>query len=207
MKKLVLIILVLSAGVACAQVKLGLRVASQVSMNRVTDKNATDGIDYTNNGSAVRFSGGPVADFYIRDNYAFSSGFWYTVKRVSYKVNNIGTDAYANLQTVQIPFSLKLFTDELENKMKVYFLIGGTADFKISEKHKDNPTPPSDDVYAPIDAGILLGSGLEIPFGTNTIFYSGIIYNRGLFNAAKNPLDDQAKIKNTLFGLEAGIKF
>src|SRR4028119_466682 len=68
-------------GFSQSPVKLGLRFAPNISFNSVNSEGRLNNI--SNDGAAVRFSAGPIADFFFADNYAFSTGLWYTVKRAA----------------------------------------------------------------------------------------------------------------------------
>jgi hypothetical protein len=86
----------------------------------------------------INMTVGPVADFYFAQKYAFSTGLWYTVKGVSYNIYNsfYDTDVFVqkpltkdeikanaaefNLQYLQIPVSLKIFSDQVTPGMPFY---------------------------------------------------------------------------------------
>ena len=202
-----LVLIIFSFLPVFGQAKLGLRLAPSLSMTRIVDNNAT--IVYSSNGAGLRFSAGPMADFFFSENYAVTTGVFYSVKRVSAQANNIETDQYANLQYIQVPLGLKFFTNEITTDFKLYFSLGGTASLKIKEKHKNFPgaTPP-DNLYKIIDAGIFVGGGMEYNMGPTNVVFLGINYDRGLINIIKgNSYGDDIAFFTTSVALEAGIKF
>jgi hypothetical protein len=231
--------LLLSSFVVLAQDKafrLGIRFAPSVSTNRITDVNENDSLDFETNGAGVRFSAGLSGDFYFSKRYAFHTGLWYTSSRSGVKYS--GTRSFKgasgksihNLQYVQIPVAIKLYTDEIATDMKLYFVLGGTTSIKISEKEKqwsksdgsgaggkpDVQKAPSGKSYGFGDIGLLLGIGVEYQMGESTTLFGGISYNRGLLDIAsrKGPLyfngkdaSDHYQVNVNLISLEAGIKF
>ncbi|CAA9294582.1 MAG: hypothetical protein AVDCRST_MAG56-4993 [uncultured Cytophagales bacterium] len=213
-----------------AQVKLGLRLAPGLAVNSVVGDDTFDAAE--TNGASVRFSAGPIADFFFADNYAISTGLWYTVKRGSFRVPGgltdattnapLGTQTIYNLQMIQIPVTVKLYTNEVAPDIRVYFQLGGTFDAKLAEKAKEEDdnilaqlSEAQDEraAYKPIDIGLYLGAGAEMVLGENTALFGGLNYNRGLVNALGrldyngSRINDDLKIRNQLISLEVGIKF
>lgn len=213
-------------------VQLGVRFAPGFSFNTLDGNGAYSNV--TPNLSAIRLSGGLTADFFFTENYAFSTGLWYTIKRSAF--DNLplvspsvpqeppptGNSDY-NLQYLQIPVSLKLFTNEVAPDTRVYFQVGGTLDTKLAEKAKDKTNnvlyqaslAQDAKVYKPFDVGLLLGAGVEFRMGENTKAFGGITYNRGLINALSGgikdgggtKINDNLKSLNNLLSLEIGLKF
>ncbi|WP_177199945.1 porin family protein [Flexibacter flexilis] len=213
MKKIVLMasLLMSLSYAASAQLKFGLRVAPNIAFNRVADKKSDDGVSYDNNGAGVRFSAGVVADYFFSERAAFSTGLWYTAKRAGIKASWAGgsTKVAYNNQFVQLPVSLKFYTDDLNDGMKLYFQLGGTIDVKISEKLKEGTVAKPDEKYfLPVDAGLLLGSGIEMELSESTKFFTGLSYNRGLLNMVKDSDSRKAyRLGQSLLSIEAGLKF
>lgn len=206
--------------------KLGIRFAPMVGFNKVEDGNDNDEYKFESNGAGLRFSAGFFGDFHFGKNYALHSGLWYTVKRgaLKYTSPTFGNgDAVYNLQMLQIPVALKLFTNEISQDMKLYFTLGGTLDIKINEKrlewNSDNDhfsRPGAGQAFSFGDFGLLLGMGTEYQMAESTILYGGIVYNRGLIEAASKKgifkhsskdASDLYTLNNQLLGLELGIKF
>lgn len=204
--------------------KLGLRLAPNIALSRVVDKDDSDdktGGEISSSGAGLRFSAGLTGDFYFGKNYAFMTGLWYTVKRAGIEFGN--AKIVQNTQYLQVPVAVKLYTNEISTDMKMYFVLGGTLGVKIAEKRKSSENIPDSvltkegDVFSPIDIGLLLGAGVEYQMGENTILFGGITYNRGLLNAMSKkgfvPTRNNEKSSNfytvntNLIGLEVGIKF
>jgi hypothetical protein len=230
MKKSAVLFLVMFLSVTgFAQVKLGLRLAPGLAVNSVIGDDTFDAAE--TNGASVRFSAGPIADFFFADNYAISTGLWYTVKRGSFRVpgglldetgTSLGNQTTYNLQMIQVPITVKLYTNEVAPDIRVYFQLGGTLDFKLAEKAKEEDnnilaelSERQDEkaAYKPLDVGLYLGAGAELILGENTAVFGGLNYNRGLVNALGGldyngtKINDDLKIRNQLVSLEVGIKF
>ncbi|MBD0257532.1 MAG: PorT family protein [Cytophagales bacterium] len=231
MKKSAVLFLVMFLSVTgFAQVKLGLRLAPGLAVNSVIGDDVFDAAEP--NGASVRFSAGPIADFFFADNYAISTGLWYTVKRASFRVPNgsltedavgtLGNQTIYNLQMIQVPLTVKLYTNEVAPDIRVYFQLGGTFDAKLAEKAKEennnilatlSEAQDEKAAYKPIDVSLYLGAGAEMVLGENTALFGGLSYNRGLVNAlgrldyAGTRINNDLKIRNQLVSLEVGIKF
>ena len=88
MRKIILITgLLLSVGISFAQtVKFGIMFAPHISSNRIDESfEKSDEISFDKNSSGLRFSAGPVLDFYLQDNIAINFGVLYSVKKASFK--------------------------------------------------------------------------------------------------------------------------
>jgi hypothetical protein len=230
---ILLLLLLLASNQIFAQdkkFKLGLRFAPNIAMNRVVDLVETDGLLFSNNGAGVRYSAGLTGDFYFGKNYSFYTGLWYTVMRTGIKFESTGTqpvfkgESVYNLQYLQVPVALKLFTNEIGTDLKMYFVVGGTLGLKIDEKEKSwepsagslGQKPSKGSGHSFGDVGLLLGSGVEYQMGETTTLFFGLSYNRGLLDIAskKGPMwfsgkntSDIYTISTSLLSLETGIKF
>jgi hypothetical protein len=203
-------------------VELGLQIGLNLASNSVESN------DFENSGTGVRLSGGLVADIYLAERYAFSTGLRYTIKRSGLQPTTSGnSSSFYNLQTLQLPITLKLFTSEISQDTRMYFQVGGAIDVKLAEKPLDkttnfvyNVTKDQDgSVYKALGASLLLAAGVELQLTDTNKAYVGISYNRGLSQAmgsvATNNVApfDGAKVNdvissfNHLFGIEVGIKF
>jgi hypothetical protein len=216
------------------KLKMGFKFSPGIIINYVdASKNFKS---FASNGANVRLSLGPIADFYITDKYAFSTGLWYTVKSVNYtmhgsfydnelfKTNPLtvdevrGTEANFNLQYLQVPMTMKIFSDAILQDTPVFLQFGGTLDLKIAEKALDKSKNAlfqyqerlgnSQSVFGFGDVGLLLGIGGEkaISRGGDAFFF-GIQYQRGLVEINRNNNFGDLVTKNGAFYLDFGVKF
>ncbi|EMR04313.1 porin family protein [Cesiribacter andamanensis] len=211
MKKACLVLLGLALAIgAQAQSKIGIKFSPTLSTNRVN----YEGSDFSVNSDGIggRFVFGVVYDLFLADNYSFSTGLMYAPKRVGLEVTDrttsmTRTEAYS-LQYLQLPASLKLFTNELALDTRMYFQLGGLLDVKINEKAQSDDNRYIDK-FQFFDFSVHLGAGAEYRLGYNTVLFGGFFYNRGVVNAARrtNDFADKLRINNDLLGLDLGIKF
>jgi len=198
MKKIILpIILSILFSNSIAQIDLGIQIAPSVSSDRVSN----DIADFTleSSGPQFSFTGGLIMDYYLTDHIALSSGAWYVNKKTSLKFGNGQVDY--SLQYVQIPISVKMFTNNITDKMRLYFQGGVTGEFKLTEKALNEAAEElkKRKKFAKLyDIGLLISAGVEYNIGTSNKLYAGITYNRGLVNVytdeMKNVIKDAAKL-------------
>ncbi|MES2518784.1 MAG: hypothetical protein V4585_11790 [Bacteroidota bacterium] len=216
------------------KIKMGFKFSPGIMINYVDASKNFKGFD--SNGANVRLSLGPIADFYITDKYAFSTGLWYTVKSVNYSMHGSfydndlfkttplttdelrGTEANFNLQYLQIPLTMKIFSDKILDDTPLYLQFGGTLDLKIAEKALDKTRnalfqyqerlASSQSIFGFGDVGLLLGIGGEKPLSRGgDAFFFGIQYQRGLVEINRSRTFGDLITKNGAFYLDFGVKF
>ncbi|MDB5269416.1 MAG: hypothetical protein JWP58_2456 [Hymenobacter sp.] len=226
MKKLLLALITLAAtiGSASAQVEIGLKVSPSITSLRAesTSTNA-----FGSDGSQFGFGGGLVVDYFFGENYAFSTGLLLTGKG--------GTISYTDVlpgnrttvikqkitaQYLELPLTVKLFTNEIAPATRIYFQVGGSLNVPIGTRVNESKfyvdpatnteNKASDYVYF-FDADALVGAGVEYQLGQSTKIFAGLGYHRGLVDIdhyfeRKRDFKD-VTIKNSSFGLDLGIKF
>ncbi|MEM8567830.1 MAG: porin family protein [Bacteroidota bacterium] len=213
MSKYILIICLsfLSIFSANGQFKLGIQFSPTLSTNRIEAN--SDSLNLDTDGTGLRMAFGPIIDYQIKDNYYFSSGLLFVSKRVGIESTRVDRSGLPNretysLQYLQIPVSLKLFTNEVSIDKKFYVQLGTTLEFAIDEKSKEDENFLIED-FALFDSSLLLGFGLEYRLGVNTTLFGGFSYHRGLANVVSEQvaLDTDITMKNDYLGLDLGIKF
>lgn len=232
MKKLALIICFLAAvGSANAQdkkVRLGLKLYPSLAWNRA---NIPSNLDVTKMGIKPKFGLGVIVDYYLGDNYALGFGANYTTKGVgfSFNTNPLGKgEIKYSLQYVELPVTLKLFTNEISDDMVLYFQLGGSINVNIQSKATYSFTNPGsgpltsvtfdetgsgNKIFRPELSGVI-SAGVEKNMSASTTIVIGATYNRGLTNiirANKGYLAsyglDGLKILNDYIGIDVGLKF
>jgi hypothetical protein len=113
------------------------------------------------------------------------------------------------MQYIEIPLSVKLKTDE-NNGMKWYGQFGLTADIRIGARQdvKSGNTVYADNTKATdltkfLRAGMIIGGGMEYRLSGKTSLVTGLTYNNGLTNIAKN----NESIRNHYVALNIGMFF
>jgi len=211
MKNLIVASLViLSINVSHAQTKLGLRLHPGVSTQRISYTNDNHSIG--NGSNAFNLSALLFADFELSSNYFFNSGIGYTSKRININYKTQGEpNSYNknyNIQYVQIPATLKLYTNEISLDKKLYFQFGPLIEIAIHNKESNQELRVVEQ-FRPLDISLLFASGLQFQLAPQTAIQIGIIYSRGLINVVKSSADGigDLTIKNDIYALDLSIKF
>jgi len=199
------------------KIRLGLKLAPGVAFSRTNETNDT--LSYKGKGIGVRFLVGPEINFVLGENYVFTTGLWYMSKRAALKIKELDLSQVYNLQYLQFPAILKLYTNDIAVDTRLYFQLGGTADIRLQQKGKDiKELEKYVDKFRIYDFSALLGAGLQFQMGQNTYIYGGVTYLRGLMNSISKikPIitskgislsTDKFQLKNDLLGLDIGIRF
>jgi hypothetical protein len=196
-----------------AQTKLGLKFSPAFTSSRINL--LSDTIRISNDASAFRFSLGLVVDYPLTETYIFSTGLFYIPKQVSISIDPDPGFTYKNtretynLQYLQIPLTLKLYTNELSPAIGIYFQVGGSIDINIFSEPADR-THTLITGFKGVDTNVILGMGGEYRAGANTVLFAGFSYQRGLGNIVRttNPeMEEGFAIRNTVVMIDFGIKF
>lgn len=222
MKKITLLVLFLVAGfTSMAQVEIGLMVSPTISSPRFI---AEDKYNFNNEGGKLGLGVGVIADYFFAQNYAFSTGLVYRSKggEISYRytrddngttITTEGKDDNS-LQYIELPISLKLFTNEIAPGTILYFQVGGSLNTKVSAKVNEEKVINGDKVskrFNIFETDAILGAGAEFQMGESTKLFTGLTYHRGLSNIDdyyRDVLNDKnIGLKNNGFSLDVGVKF
>jgi len=190
-----------------AQPKIGITFSPSLSTGRVKYKD--DVVDIKDDGSAFKFKFGLEVDFPVTETYSLSTGLIFTPKRAGFALDSpLGSSKEEyKLQYLQIPLTLKLYTNEIIPDIKAYFQLGFLGEIKVFDE-------PSDDDYTlvtkfkPYDTSFLFGIGAEYGASISSILYAAIVYNRGLVNIInESTATNDLSTKLDMLSLQVGIKF
>jgi hypothetical protein len=204
MKKLTVVALImfgtLVANAQDKKVRLGLKASPSIAWNRINSQSNT--VTTSGDGVRVKFGMGVIVDYYLGENYALGFGINYATKGAGFTFNNPslgnGTINY-KLQYIELPITLKLFTNEISDDLILYFQVGGTLNANIQSKgtyefvnpgmgtNTKNVTSLSggdNKIMLPEVSG-LFSAGIEKKMSANTIIVIGATYNRGLTNVIR----------------------
>lgn len=213
-KSAILFLVILLTGFASqAQVKLGLKFSPTIVTTRAFEQ--MDTLDIEAADRSFKFALGLIADYKLTETYYLSSGIIVVPKRVGISLTPEGGGTFApsteyyDLQYVQIPLTLKLYTNEFAPDASIYFQVGGTMDIKVFEQPvKEEYKFVSE--FQDADACVVLGGGFEYRAGLNTVLYTGVTYNRGLGSVVKNTqpaLREEFYLRTSVLMIDLGIKF
>jgi hypothetical protein len=233
MKKLTIVALIMFGAImANAQdkkVRLGLKVSPSLAWNRINSQSNT--VDTKGDGVRAKFGLGVIVDYYLGENYALGFGVNYATKGAGFTFNNpslgSGTINY-KLQYIELPVTLKLFTNEISDDLILYFQVGGSLNANIQSKGTYEYVNPGMGINTKIvtsysggqnkimlpEVSGLFSAGVEKKMSENTIIMFGATYNRGLTNVirtSKPPLVglglDGVKLINDYVSIDLGLKF
>ncbi|MCC3155652.1 PorT family protein [Hymenobacter sp. 15J16-1T3B] len=230
MKKALLALALLTGGAvttASAQVEIGLKVSPSVSSLAASSPSQ---YNFEKDGSLGSIGGGLVVDYFFGQNYAFSTGLQLTGKggTITYydplltgTGNNVTFKQKVRLQYVEVPVTVKLFTNEVATDVKLYFQVGGVVSGLSGGRINDekyftdpangNEQKRSRSHFLFADFGLLGGTGVEYQLGQSTKVFAGVSYHHGLLNVDRF-FDNTRKykdvsIKNREIALDLGLKF
>lgn len=196
---------------AFAQPKLGIKISPSFVLNRI--KIDSENARVTKDGVGFRPSMGIIADFPITDMYSFNTGLTYMPKSIKISVDPLDPDepAYSNkysVQYIQVPVTLKLFTNEVSIDKKLYFQAGFNAEFQIYNENKTG-NGSAIRTFNFFDIPLVFGAGIEMKLGVSTVLFTGLTYQRGLINVSlkENFAHEEFRLKNDLLGIDVGLKF
>lgn len=233
MKKLLLFavmaIITISSDAQDKKVRLGLKLSPALAWNRSITPSST--LDIDNRGLKPKIGLGVIVDYYLGENYALGFGLNYATKGVGFDFNNnsLGSGKIDySLQYLELPVTLKLFTNEISDDLILFFQVGGTLNINIQSKGKYNLTLPgsgtdtkldteytgSQNKINPLEISGVFAMGVEKKMSESTIIVIGATYNRGLtsyIRTTKPPLSSYSlaglKILNDYIALDFGLKF
>ncbi len=187
-------------------------------MHPVTSTSEDGHYHVSSQGSRSGYSWGLIAEYYFAQNYGIATGFNVTLDggKIASTANTNKVDTTAintvinstinyKLQYLEIPFALKLRSDELpKTGMRVFGQIGLTAALNISKKatydieYKDqngnsqlvsgtNETLKGTLATAPIMIQLNVGGGIEYPITEKLYFFTALFFNNGFLPSAINP--------------------
>lgn len=227
MKKLIFTLLALAGtSTAFAQVEIGLKLAPSITSLRTDGPSDTK---FQNGDTKVSLGGGLLVDYFFGENYAFSTGLFLTGRGGTFTyADNAGGATGASftasqkiaLQYLELPVTVKLFTNEVSTGTRVYFQVGGALATPVGVringgKYYIDPatreeTKAFDHVFF-FDANLLAGTGVEYQLGQSTKIFGGLSYHRGLVDLdryfQKTRGFKDIAIKNSEFALDLGLKF
>ncbi len=199
------------------QSKLGLKFSPAISSNRISLVDSLNDVEPVN--SAFKFSLGLIYDHELTETYYLSTGLIFVPKSVGFQVTEESDQLTATspdpatqeyrLNYLQIPISLKLFTNEVQPDTRIFFQVGLAPEIQIfSEAVEEDYGLIAD--FRGFDTTILFGGGVEYRAGINTTLFASVTYQRGLSNVIKTEtwgFQEELFIRNTLVSFDIGIKF
>lgn len=218
MKKLFLAVCCLFwTSAAFAQWEIGIKLSPSVASNRVV---APSTINFEPLNAKTHFGGGVILDYFFGENYAFSTGVIYNARGAGVKFSRTdgseaGEDEFG-IQYLEIPATIKLYTNDIATDTRLYFQAGGSLNPRISAKVDGNKLDENNKKYTShfnlLDISALFGLGAEKQMGESTKVFAGLSYHRGLIDIddyyGEEKFDNKnIEIKSSYVALDLGLKF
>lgn len=186
--------------------------------------------NYKNKGADFGGSWGFVADFFIMENYSFTTGFDVlylngTMSYPDYDTSLVKQEGVLNrgyrTKYVKIPLIFTMKTNEI-NKLRYYGQIGFGLSFLLTAKANDVFTPDNGgseltqehniyDELLPTRESLIVGAGVEIPLQGSTYMRVGLVYDNAFVNILRgfNNVNTSTKNngRNSFVGLDVSILF
>ena len=229
MKKILLTVAALAlAPAAFAQVEIGLKVSPSIAYLRPDSPSSTS---FTSEKAKLSFGGGIFVDYFFGENYAFNTGLFLTGKGGTIGYNDrsatpggptgVRVEQKIAMQYLELPLTVKLFTNEVAPATRLYFQVGGSLAVPVQvringDKYYTDPYDNNNQTKAgkhvfDIDANIIGGAGVEYQLGQSTKLLTGLSYHHGLVDFdryfERNRGFSDVNIKNSVFALDLGLKF
>jgi hypothetical protein len=177
----------------------------------------TDVNGYSNNGVEFGGSWGFVADIFLMENYAFTTGFDVLFLNASmtypYAIeDSIDVPILGQMESklkakyIEIPILFTMRTNEI-GKLKIYGQIGFGFGILLNAKANNaftsdnSQTFESDDnvdsdIFRPTRESFIIGAGIEIPLDGSTFIRTGIKYDNAFINVLKGNNTADFNIEN-----------
>lgn len=201
-----------------AQLKLGLKVHPLLSYIRSDTK------DFKSYDVTTGFSYGLVVENRFAENYSFYTEFAITHKggKTIFEYNTSNgrykrEETTYKLQYIEVPFALKLRTDEINNitYYGLFGLAGGVAirakqDIKTIDKLTNVATNSNGETFGtnPLSASLLFGGGIEYSLSEKAFITAGVSYNNGFTDIANESRQNRSlDFKISYIALNLGLLF
>nr|WP_321453276.1 porin family protein [uncultured Carboxylicivirga sp.] len=180
--------------------RLGFLLSPQISWM------SSDEAGVNSNGSLFGYNFGILMDRFFDTNYALSTGL--TINTVGGKLTYDATDDYEKtnatyrLKYIEVPFSLKLLTNEF-HRSRYFGQFGLYTQYNIKATDGDNNSRSKEINF--FDMGYQIGGGMEYSMGGSTFLTIGVIYKGGFLDVTDHLIDDRANLKR--LDIQLGVIF
>ncbi len=214
MKKIILIVFILCSTTLLAQHKpFQFGFKGSVNMGWF----GTDLKDYNNEGVDFGGSWGFVADIYLMENYAFTTGFdvLFLNGSMTYPfamVDTIDLPIYGHMESkfkakyIEVPLLFTMSTNEI-GKIKIYgqigvgiaFLLKANANSDFTSENglfTENKEGEESYIFRSTRESFIIGAGVEIPIHGSTLIRTGLKFDNAFVNVLKGNNTADASIEN-----------
>ncbi|MEL6413264.1 MAG: outer membrane beta-barrel protein [Bacteroidota bacterium] len=207
------LLLLLVWSTAHAQGQLGVKLAPGVAFSRVYAEN--NNVGFASSGANIKFQAGILFDYCLpmRDNYFLSTGLYIAGNRVAISHENQPVSEQHQLQYLQTPALLKLYTSEITLDTKLYVEIGPVLSMRIKSPVsyiEDGKQALAQDFRWLVLSG-LLGIGVQYDTSLSTSVFGGLSY-QGAWTSTLSSQSEELQLPGiSIYGdvisLVLGLKF
>lgn len=202
--------------------RFGLQFSPQLCWVKAQDKHTTS------SGVKFGFNYGLMADFSLASNYAIATGINISQNSADILYNDTinmfnsfkndtfpqGTKTSYKLQYIEIPFVLKLKTNEI-GYMTYFGQFGLNAGINTKTRGTiDDPSNKNSQInenlgpdISPINISLNIGAGIEYSLSKSTAFVASFSFHNGFLDISDSPKDFKTKSILNQIELRLGILF
>lgn len=219
-------------GAELKKTRFGLFIAPNSSWMKPTASKSNDGLyNVSSNGSKIGYSWGLMVDYFFAENYGITTGVQLNttggIINATYDPAKVSNPAPVNLvktaeidyrlQYFEVPFGLKLMSDNLSGGLRVFGNLGITAAINFGKKGSytvsytdtsagsvvdkqvtgENEKLRSGLSVTPLLFQMNLGAGVEYQVSNKMSFYAGLFFNNGFAPDVTSPKDLNMGYKGT----------
>ena len=131
-KYLVVLFFLTMVSYSFGQDQISIKISPAISYNRIHTN--PDTTKFVSDGFAFRGKIGGLYDWTIRENYYLSGGAFFVAKQIGVKNSVLNIQEHHEVQSLQVPLLLKLYTSEITLDTRLYVELGITAAWNIHNR-------------------------------------------------------------------------
>jgi hypothetical protein len=183
---------------ALAQDRIAIKLSPGLCYGRAHTN--PDTAHYASQGAAFRGKVGATYDWTLKEQYSLSVGGFFLAKELGLQNKNLGLEEHHEIQYLQIPATLKLYTSEIDLDLQGYAELGFSLAFKVNDRITTLTSGKQRivDNLRVWEIGALLGGGCEYHISLTTSLFAGLCYQPALSSIVLDKNSDASH--PTLYG-------
>ncbi|MEJ2594007.1 MAG: porin family protein [bacterium] len=177
---------------------------------------AAEDAPFQNEGVDIGGSYGFVADIFLMENYAFTTGFKviYLNGNTTSSAQNGPLDRNIHTRYLQLPLLFTMKTKPIKEKFSIYGQVGYGIAFLLQAKSMDTFRESDGDEVSEKNnindeltftrSSLIFGAGIEIPIHGSTAVRAGFTFDNCFVNMFKG---DEFRVRNSFFDINLAVLF
>ncbi len=177
---------------------------------------AVEDATFRNDGIDIGGSYGFVADIFLMENYAFTTGFnvIYLNGKTASSAPNGTLDRNIHTRYLQLPLLFTMKTKPIKEKFSIYGQVGYGIAFLIQAKSTDTfresdgtEVSEKNNIYDELTftrSSLIFGAGVEIPIHGSTAVRAGFTFDNCFITMFKG---DEFRVRNSFFDINLAVLF